>query len=115
MIPAIGPQTACFFVLAFVLAVFVLAVFVLAVFVLAVFVLAVQIPYVFPFGGPRGPTGKQSSKNVGHRLRGQNILLFKFLMFFPLGAHGGPQEKQSSTSKMFPGGLSCRMAVPLPR
>ena len=48
MIPAIGPKTAVFFVLAvFVLAVFVLAVFVLAVFVLAVFVLAVFVLAVF--------------------------------------------------------------------
>ena len=48
MIPAIGPQTALFFVLAgFVLNVFFLAVFVLAVFVLAFFVLAVFLPAVF--------------------------------------------------------------------
>ena len=48
MIPAIGPQTALFFVLAvFVLAIFVLAIFVLRIFVLAGFVLAVFVLAVF--------------------------------------------------------------------
>ena len=48
MIPAIGPESAVFFVVAiFVLAVFVLAGFVLAVFVLAVFVLRISVLAAF--------------------------------------------------------------------
>ena len=41
-----------------------------------------QIPYVFPFGRPREATAKPPAPAAK----------VKFLMFFPLGGHGRPRQ-----------------------